>query len=84
MRCFAQAADGGICEATGPGEQEAGQEGALQDSQPCSCTQDHLQGIRIQYKPTGPVYFVFCRLNPSYPQPLRQCLIPTGHLSTIK
>ncbi len=35
------------------------------------------------YKPTGPMYLVFCRLYPSYPQPLRQCLTPTGHLSTI-
>jgi hypothetical protein len=45
MKCIVQAADGGICEATCPGEEEAGQEGALQDTQPCSSTQDHFQGI---------------------------------------
>jgi hypothetical protein len=28
----------------------------------------------------GPMYFVFCRLYPSSPQPLRQCLGPSCQL----
>jgi hypothetical protein len=32
---------------------------------------------------TGPMYFVFCRLYPSFPQPPWQCLAPTCHLSTL-
>jgi hypothetical protein len=32
----------------------------------------------ISHRPT---YFVFCRLYPSFPQPLPQCLAPTFHLS---
>ncbi len=66
MRCIVQAADGGICEATGPGEQEAGQEGALQDTQPCSSTQDHLQGNWI-YQTTGASLFCFLSSSPLLP-----------------
>ncbi len=32
---------------------------------------------------TGPMYFVFSRLYPSFPQPPRQFLAPTWHLSTL-
>ncbi len=33
--------------------------------------------------PTGPMYFVFCRLYPSSPKPPRQCLDPTCNLFTL-
>ncbi len=33
--------------------------------------------------PTGIMYYAFCRLYPFSPQPLRQCLAPTCHLSSL-
>jgi hypothetical protein len=32
---------------------------------------------------TGPVYFVFCRLYPSFPQSLRQCVAPLLVISPL-
>ena len=47
----------------------------------------HFLSIDITNKrrvvPTGPVYFVFCRLYPFSLQPPRQCLGPACHLSTL-
>ncbi len=67
MRCIVQAADGGICEATCPGEQEAGQEGAPGHS--ASLTQDHLQGNYIPNQRGQFILFsvVFSPLPPQQP-----------------
>ena len=38
---------------------------------------------KTYYYTTGPMYFVFCRRYPFSPQPPRQCLGPSCHLSTL-
>ncbi len=40
---------------------------------------DAFLGVTVN----GPMFFVSCRLYPSFPQPPRKCLGPTCHLSTL-
>jgi hypothetical protein len=46
------------------------------------CRRTDLKVI-LAVESTGANVFVFCRLYPSFPQPSRQCLAPTCHLSTL-
>ncbi len=42
-----------------------------------------LANLERLYESTVPMYFVFCRLYPFFPQPPQQCLAPTCHLSPL-
>ncbi len=55
----------------------------VHSSHPAPSTPSPAKIARDSYLPTGSMYFVFCRLFPSSPQPPRQCLAPTCHLSSL-